>query len=90
MAGSGNVAAQHRIGSTVCYGPTSPIVVNSVPPGLVKTDLAAEGNMTPEAGTGLSMQHALGGESVRPVRGAGWQDAVVTGSPGRLDCRRES
>lgn len=37
------------------------IVVNSVSPGFVKTDLTGYGNMTPEEGARLPVQHALGG-----------------------------
>jgi NAD(P)-dependent dehydrogenase (short-subunit alcohol dehydrogenase family) len=37
------------------------IVVNSVSPGFVKTDLTGYGNMTPEEGARLPVQHALEG-----------------------------
>jgi NAD(P)-dependent dehydrogenase (short-subunit alcohol dehydrogenase family) len=37
------------------------IVVNSVSPGFVKTDLTGYGVMTPEEGARLPVQHALGG-----------------------------
>lgn len=37
------------------------IVVNSVSPGFVKTDLTGYGTMTPEQGARLPVQHALGG-----------------------------
>lgn len=37
------------------------IVVNSVSPGFVKTDLTGYGTMTPEEGARLPVQHALGG-----------------------------
>jgi len=39
----------------------SGIVVNSVSPGFVKTDLTGYGNMTPEEGARLPVQHALEG-----------------------------
>jgi NAD(P)-dependent dehydrogenase (short-subunit alcohol dehydrogenase family) len=38
------------------------IVVNSVSPGFVKTDLTGYGTMTPAEGARLPVQHALGGE----------------------------
>lgn len=38
------------------------IVVNSVSPGFVKTDLTGYGTMTPQEGAGLPVQYALGGE----------------------------
>ena len=38
------------------------IVVNSVSPGFVKTDLTGYGTMTPEQGARLPVQYALGGE----------------------------
>lgn len=38
------------------------IVVNSVSPGFVKTDLTGYGTMTPAEGAKLPVQHALGGE----------------------------
>ncbi|MET3649029.1 SDR family oxidoreductase [Phyllobacterium ifriqiyense] len=38
------------------------IVVNSVSPGFVKTDLTGYGNMTPEEGARLPVQYALSGE----------------------------
>jgi NAD(P)-dependent dehydrogenase (short-subunit alcohol dehydrogenase family) len=38
------------------------IVVNSVSPGFVKTDLTGYGNMTPEEGAKLPVQFAVGGE----------------------------
>lgn len=38
------------------------IVINSVSPGFVKTDLTGYGNMTPEQGAQLPVQYALGGE----------------------------
>lgn len=38
------------------------IVVNSVSPGFVKTDLTGYGTMTPEEGARLPVQYALGGE----------------------------
>lgn len=38
------------------------IVVNSVSPGFVKTDLTGYGNMTPEEGARLPVQYALAGE----------------------------
>lgn len=40
----------------------SGIVVNSVSPGFVKTDLTGYGTMTPEDGARLPVQYALGGE----------------------------
>ncbi len=39
------------------------IVVNSVSPGFVKTDLTGYGTMTPEDGARLPVQYALGGET---------------------------
>ncbi len=39
------------------------IVVNSVSPGFVKTDLTGYGVMTPDEGARLPVQHALGGEA---------------------------
>ena len=38
------------------------IVVNSVSPGFVKTDLTGYGTMTPEEGARLPVRYALGGE----------------------------
>jgi len=40
----------------------TPIVVNSVSPGFVKTDLTGYGTMTPEEGARLPVRHALGGD----------------------------
>lgn len=40
----------------------TPIVVNSVSPGFVKTDLTGYGNMTPAEGAKLPVQYALAGE----------------------------
>jgi NAD(P)-dependent dehydrogenase (short-subunit alcohol dehydrogenase family) len=40
----------------------TPIVVNSVSPGFVKTDLTGHGTMTPEEGAKLPVQYALAGE----------------------------
>lgn len=39
----------------------TPIVVNSVSPGFVKTDLTGYGTMTPEEGARLPVRYALGG-----------------------------
>ena len=48
------------------------IVVNSVSPGFVKTDLTGYGDITPEEGARLPVRYALGGdESVRFVEAAG-------------------
>lgn len=41
----------------------SGIVVNSVSPGFVKTDLTGYGTMTPEEGARLPVQYALGGDA---------------------------
>lgn len=50
----------------------TPIIVNSVSPGFVKTDLTGYGTITPEEGARLPVQHALGGEySGRFVEAAG-------------------
>lgn len=40
----------------------APIVVNSVSPGFVKTDLTGYGTMTPEQGAKLPVRYALGGD----------------------------
>jgi NAD(P)-dependent dehydrogenase (short-subunit alcohol dehydrogenase family) len=40
----------------------TPIVVNSVSPGFVKTDLTGYGTMTPEEGARLPVRYALGGD----------------------------
>ncbi len=40
----------------------TPVVVNSVSPGFVKTDLTGYGTMTPEEGAKLPVHYALGGE----------------------------
>ena len=50
----------------------TPIVVNSVSPGFVKTDLTGYGSMTPEEGARLPVRFALGGEEAgRFVEAAG-------------------
>lgn len=50
----------------------TPVVVNSVSPGFVKTDLTGYGTITPEEGARLPVQFALGGEeSGRFVEAAG-------------------
>lgn len=50
----------------------TPIVVNSVSPGFVKTDLTGYGNITPEEGARLPVRYALSGdESGRFVEAAG-------------------
>ena len=50
----------------------TPIVVNSVSPGFVKTDLTGYGSITPEEGARLPVRYALGGaESGRFVEAAG-------------------
>lgn len=40
----------------------TPVVINSVSPGFVKTDMTGHGTMTPEEGARLPVRYALGGE----------------------------
>ena len=49
----------------------TPIVVNSVSPGFVKTDLTGYGSMTPEQGAKLPVQYALAGEETGVFVGPG-------------------